>query len=130
MLHVTCGIIEQAGKILICQRSSAMSLPLKWEFPGGKVEANESEEACLKREINEELGLLIQVGTALDSVIYAYPTFTICLHPYHCTWLDGDLHLREHAQARWVLPENLLDFDWAAADLPIVHELMKKASIT
>lgn len=64
MLHVTCAIIEHHNKILICQRSERMKLPLKWEFPGGKIEVGKSKVDCLKREIREELGLKIEVGSA------------------------------------------------------------------
>lgn len=73
MLNVTCAIIEHNNKILICQRSERMKLPLKWEFPGGKVETGEGKEACLKREIREELGLDIKVGTALAVVEHVTP---------------------------------------------------------
>lgn len=129
MLEVTCGIIEQQSRILICQRSVEMTHPLKWEFPGGKVEANESKIACLAREIQEELGLIIQVGQSLSPVIHAYPTFTIALYPYLCTLVSGKLQLSEHQQAIWVSREELLHYDWAEADVPIVQQLRKQRTI-
>lgn len=124
MLHVTCAIIEHEGKILICQRSATMKLPLKWEFPGGKIEAGESRADCLRREIREELGLDIEVGAELTAVTHAYPNFEITLYPFRCTVTAGELMLAEHAQALWVSPAELQGYDWAEADVPIVNDLV------
>lgn len=124
MLQVTCAIIEHQGKILICQRSARMKLPLKWEFPGGKIEDGESKEACLIREVLEELGLDIQVGNALTPVEHTYPDFSLRLYPFQCTWTGGELTIAEHAQAIWVALEELRGYDWAEADIPIVEEVM------
>lgn len=124
MLHVTCAIIEHQGKVLICQRSASMKLPLKWEFPGGKIEGEESKEECLKREIKEELGLEIEVGSALPHVEHHYPEFSLYLYPFLCTWIGGSLAIAEHAQAIWVSYDDLKNYDWAEADVPIVNELL------
>ena len=124
MLHVTCAIIEHQGKVLICQRSASMKLPLKWEFPGGKIEGEESKEECLKREIKEELGLEIEVGSALPHVEHHYPEFSIRLYPFLCKWTGGSLAIAEHAQAIWVSHDELKNYDWAEADVPIVRELL------
>lgn len=86
MFYVTCAIIEHHNKILICQRSKRMKLPLKWEFPGGKVEIGESKEDCLKREIQEELGLEVEIGSALTMVEHNDPEFSLCLYPFLCKW--------------------------------------------
>ena len=126
MLHVTCAIIRRNNTILICQRSASMKLPLKWEFPGGKIEPGESKEDCLMREIKEELGIDIKVGPALNMVEYHYPEFAICLYPFECLLVGGKLHLTEHAQAIWVDYNELLNYDWAAADLPIVKALIQQ----
>ena len=126
MLQVTCAIIVYNDKILICQRSAAMKLPLKWEFPGGKIELDESKEDCLRREIREELGIDIGIGEALTSVEHHYPTFSICLYPFVCTLDSGDLQATEHAQAIWVEVDDLLGYDWADADVPIVKEYLQQ----
>jgi len=123
MLHVTCAIIEHQGKVLICQRSASMKLPLKWEFPGGKIEGEESKEECLKREIKEELGLEIEVGSPLPHVEHHYPEFSIRLYPFLCKWTGGSLAIAEHAQAIWVSHDELKNYDWAEADVPIVREI-------
>lgn len=124
MLHVTCAIIEHNNKILICQRSDGMKLPMKWEFPGGKIKDGESKEYCLKREIREELGLEIEVGTALAMVEHHYPEFSLCLYPFVCKWIGGSLVIAEHAQAIWVDKSELQGYDWAEADVPVVRELL------
>ena len=82
MLQVTCAIIRHENKILICQRSAAMKLPLKWEFPGGKIEAGESREACFQREIHEELGIDVLITREVSIVEYDYSDFSISLYPF------------------------------------------------
>ncbi len=124
MLQVTCAIIVQHNKILICQRSKSMKLPLKWEFPGGKIETGESKEDCLQREVREELGLEICIGNALTPVTHHYPTFALCLYPFICTVVSGMLTPVEHAQAIWVSAPDLSNYDWAEADIPIVMEYL------
>lgn len=124
MLKVTCAIIRNNGKILICQRSEKMKLPLKWEFPGGKIEKNETKEQCLIREIKEELGLKITVAKELNTVEYHYPDFGLYLYPFICELEGGALNLSEHKDAIWVSIEKLTEYDWAEADIPIVNELM------
>ncbi|MDR2281855.1 MAG: (deoxy)nucleoside triphosphate pyrophosphohydrolase [Sphingobacterium sp.] len=126
MLQVTCAIIVHDDKILICQRSATMKLPLKWEFPGGKVEAGESKEECLRREVQEELGITIGIGQALTPVAYDYPAFSICLSPFVCTLESGTVRPTQHAQALWVNATELLDYDWAEADIPIVMEYLNQ----
>jgi 8-oxo-dGTP diphosphatase len=121
MLQVTCAIIENNGKILCALRSEKMKLPLKWEFPGGKIEANESLEACLKREIREELGIEIDILEQLPSFKHSYSAnFSIELLPFRCNLLSHEIHLAEHKQIKWLSLEELKELDWAEADLPIV----------
>ncbi|WP_245893582.1 (deoxy)nucleoside triphosphate pyrophosphohydrolase [Sphingobacterium gobiense] len=109
---------------MICQRSASMKLPLKWEFPGGKVETGETKEDCLKREIKEELGLEIEVGSALSHVEHHYPEFSLYRYPFLCKWTGGSLAIAEHAQAIWVSYNDLKNYDWAEADVPVVRELL------
>lgn len=124
MLNVTCGILQDGHKILICQRSATMSQPLKWEFPGGKIEPGESKSDCLQREIREELGIQIEVGREYTRVKHRYTDFDICLYPFQCSIISGVPRPLEHAQVRWVAPEDLLQYDWADADIPIVIEYL------
>lgn len=129
MLEVVCALIENDKKTLICQRSETMSLPLKWEFPGGKVKTGETEVGALKREIKEELNLEIEVHEKLEKVIHHYPDFSICLHPYRCSLLTHDIQLTEHKRAVWVAARDLHQYDWADADVPVMEELMKEGAI-
>lgn len=126
MLHVTCAILQKENKVIICQRSNEMKLPLKWEFPGGKIEKGESRKECLKREIKEELDLDIEVLDPLEMVEYHYPNFSISLYPFLCRIISGKLTVVEHAQAKWVYLDELDNYDWAEADLPIIEELKYK----
>ncbi|WP_293944775.1 MULTISPECIES: (deoxy)nucleoside triphosphate pyrophosphohydrolase [unclassified Sphingobacterium] len=127
MLQVTCAIIEHANKILICQRSASMKLPLKWEFPGGKIETGESKEDCLRREIEEELNIDITIRKVLTMVEHHYADFSLQLYPFVCSLQSGEVKALEHAQAIWVAIDQLLDYDWAEADLPIVNEYIAYA---
>ncbi len=123
-LHVACAIIERDGLVLAAQRSSTMSLPLKWEFPGGKIDPGESPEECLRRELVEELGIQVTIKRALLPHTHRYPTFTVTLHPFICAVESGRIVLHEHAAIAWLLPERLLQLDWAEADLPVIERYL------
>ena len=124
-LKVTCAIITIDGKILAVQRSRIMSLPMKWEFPGGKIEPAETEMECIKREIREELGIEIEVLERLTPSIHQYPSFTIELIPYTAHYLSGDLKLKEHHNYVLMNRDELDRLDWAEADWAIVREVMR-----
>jgi 8-oxo-dGTP diphosphatase len=122
--NVTCAIIEKEDLVLVVQRSSTMSLPLKWEFPGGKIEKNETEEECVIREIKEELNLEIEISKRLSSSIFNYPNFSIELIPFIARQIGGQIMLNEHTDYKYLVKEELLDLDWAEADIPIVKEYL------
>jgi len=88
-LHVTCAIIEQDSCVLAAQRSRTMAMPLKWEFPGGKIKPGETPEHCLCREIAEELAIKVAVHHALAEKTHAYPEFTITLYPFVSSIISG-----------------------------------------
>lgn len=119
---VTCALIERDGKLLLARRPEGKAMAGKWEFPGGKVNPEESNESCLRREIEEELGCQILVGTALSSVIHAYPGGEIQLIPFRCSLLTGEPQALEHSEIRWLEPERLPEMDLAEADKPIAEE--------
>ncbi|CAM4247351.1 (deoxy)nucleoside triphosphate pyrophosphohydrolase [Gillisia hiemivivida] len=122
ILKVSCAIIEMEGKILCAQRSEIMKLPLKWEFPGGKKEKNESYKECLKREIKEELDLEIEIVERLPSFTYRFLNKErIKLIPFRCKALSRDINLTEHQEIKWLGKEQLKKLDWAEADIPIVN---------
>jgi 8-oxo-dGTP diphosphatase len=124
-LRVTCGIIERNGHVLVTQRSSTMSMPLKWEFPGGKVNEGESLEACLQRELLEELTIDVTIVKKLPESEYQYPAFNITLYPFICKIKSGEIILKEHADYAWLLQQNLMTLDWAEADVAVVREYCK-----
>jgi 8-oxo-dGTP diphosphatase len=126
-IHVVCAVIEKNGLVLCAQRSEHMALPLKWEFPGGKIEVNEDEKVALQREILEELNASIEIMERMPEHVHAYtPEKEIRLIPYRCSLADGaKLHASEHAELRWVSKSDLLSLDWAAADVPVVHNVMR-----
>ena len=119
-IHVTCAIIERDGLVLAARRSAAMSMPLKWEFPGGKIHPGESPEECLRRELLEELGIHARVGQSLPTSSHSYPSFDITLHPFLCTIDSGEIVLHEHAAIAWLPSDELKTLDWAEADLPVI----------
>ena len=127
MIKVLCAIIYIDTKILVTQRSEKMKLPLKWEFPGGKLEENESEIDCIKREIKEEINIEIEILKRLSSSDYDYGTFKIKLIPYLANYISGDIQLFEHNDYRLLDKSELLNLDWAKADIPIVEEFLKLA---
>lgn len=123
MIEVVCAIIKINGKILVTQRSEKMSLPLKWEFPGGKIESEETEVDCIRRELKEELNIDVDVQERLGPVVYSYPDFKIKLIPYVVKYISGNIILNEHAQYKLLNISELLILDWAEADIPIVNQI-------
>jgi 8-oxo-dGTP diphosphatase len=124
MITVTCAIILKNDKILVTQRSERMKLPLKWEFPGGKLEFGESETDCVIREVREELGIEIEVVERLSNNVHDYGLFCINLIPFVSKYQRGDIHLKEHANYKWLTKNELENLDWAEADIPIVKEYL------
>jgi 8-oxo-dGTP diphosphatase len=121
-IHVACAIIERDGLVLAAQRKEGMRLALKWEFPGGKIDPGESPEACLRRELVEEMGVEIDIIRPLAPVTHQYSFFTVTLYPFVCTIRSGEIFLHEHAAIEWLPPENLLSLDWAEADIPLIED--------
>ena len=101
-----------------------MTLPLKWEFPGGKIEAGESPEECLNRELMEELGISVQINAALLPATHSYPDFTVTLYPFTCRLTGGIVTMHEHHDLQWLEPQRMPELDWAAADLPVIGAYM------
>ena len=125
MINVTCAIIIKDNKILVTQRSEIMKLPLKSEFPGGKLELHESEINCVKREIKEELNIEIEVLKKLSNSVFDYGTFKINLIPFIANHISGEILLLEHKDYKLLDKIELLNLDWAEADIPILKEFLK-----
>ena len=125
-IHVACAIIERDGRVLAAQRNTTMSLPFKWEFPGGKIKAGENSVECLRREIFEELGVATTVIRSLSPSIYEYQEITVTLYPFVCSITEGKVQLHEHAALIWLPPAELSSLDWAAADLPVLATYLRQ----
>lgn len=119
-IHVSCAIIEKDGLVLAAQRSEAMSLPLKWEFPGGKIEPGETSKECLHRELREEMSISVDIERQLPEIRHLYNEFAITLHPFICRMNTGVITLHEHKAITWIAPEEMQALDWAEADLPLI----------
>jgi len=125
--EVVAAIIKKDHKILCTQRpNDGQYLSLKWEFPGGKIEEGESPEVALKREIKEELDLDVKVNELFFTVDHTYPGIRLIMHAYLCDMNRDTFTLLEHNSFKWMSPSELMTLDWAEADLPIVHEILKK----
>lgn len=123
---VTCAVIFSDCKVLCAQRSDTMPLPGFWEFPGGKIEKGESPEACLIREMREELAMDVSIIGPLRSTEHSYIAGKIIrLLPFVCSWESGEIYLLEHQAVKWLTKEELNSLSWAAADWPIVVDLIE-----
>lgn len=122
-ISVVCAIIIYKEKILVVQRGIQMTLPYKWEFPGGKIELNETEEESIIREIREELNIEITLLKKLTTTYYEYPHINVELIPFIAQYNSGEIILKEHQSYQLMSIKELNLLDWAEADLPIVEEL-------
>lgn len=127
MINVVAALICKDNKILIARRATGDSNVLgKWEFPGGKVEANESEEAAIEREIKEEFELTVKAKRFLINNICEYPEKKIDLRLYECEYLSGEFCLHDHFEYKWVEITKLIDFDLAPADVLLARYVMEE----
>jgi len=124
--QVTAAVIAKDGKILVAQRGPQDKLANKWEFPGGKLEDCETPEICLKREIQEELGIDVIVGSYLCSSFFDYNHISIELMAFRCEWVSGVLKNNEHQALAWIEPCDFKNLDMAPADWPIVEHILNQ----
>jgi 8-oxo-dGTP diphosphatase len=125
MTEVTAAILIKDDKILIARRKDSDRQGGKWEFPGGKIRADETPEQCLAREMREEFDIEVSVGEFFGESNYHYEHGTITLFAYLATWIDGKFSLNAHTDCRWVNPLELANFDFAEADIPFVDKLQQ-----
>ena len=122
MIKVVCGIISNSeGKIFIARRKEGKTMGGKWEFPGGKLEQGETEQACLQRELLEELGMQVKVGEKLGENEHHYTDFSIRLIAYQCEFISATYALTDHDAYEWVEVKVLSSFDLANADIPLLE---------
>jgi len=121
MVEVAAAIISNDSKILIAKRPAHKYLGGYWEFPGGKIEAGETPEVCLHRELAEELDITVKINRFLTEQVFQYEKFTVCLKVFLCSWEEGEISLNDHDEYKWVQKEQLLSFNLAPADIPLVE---------
>ncbi len=124
--EVVAAIIVNGENILCVQRDKNKYdyISMKYEFPGGKIETGESKYDAIRREISEELKINISVQDEFLTVNYQYPDFKLTMHSFICHANDYSLTLTEHINYKWLKKHELIELDWAAADIPIVKKLM------
>jgi 8-oxo-dGTP diphosphatase len=126
IVKVVCGVIWQDDKVFIAKRKPEKSLGGFWEFPGGKIEENESPELALERELKEELGMTVKVGKYIGQNIHDYDNFSIELMAYRCEFITASFILTDHDEFCFTKPNQLIKYKIAPADLlllPIISQL-------
>ena len=123
-IKVVAAIIIEGNKVFATQRGYG-DFKGGWEFPGGKIEPNETPQEALVREIQEELETEIEVGELLHTVEYDYPTFHLSMDCFICKIKSGDLVLKEHEAAKWLTKETLDSVEWLPADLGLIEIIEK-----
>jgi 8-oxo-dGTP diphosphatase len=127
-MAVTCALLERDGRVLVAQRPAGKNLALKWEFPGGKIEAGESGAAALARELREELGIEVDVGRELARVTHDYGAVVIELRSFICRLRAGEPHPHEHVAVRWCTPGEISALDLADADRPVLAQYVQEVA--
>lgn len=121
-VEVVAAVLIHNGLVFATQRGYG-EFKDRWEFPGGKVEAGESPEEALCREIREELEVEVNVGDLIDTIEYDYPAFHLSMKCYACTIAGGSPHLLEHEAARWLSADQLDSVAWLPADITLIPKI-------
>lgn len=127
LVEVAAGLIRREGRYLIARRKAGVHLAGFWEFPGGKREAGESLEDCLRRELLEELNVRIDVPVPYRIIRHAYLEKTVELHFFRCSIESGEAEALDCAELRWVLPKEFAHFTFPPADGAILESLQRDA---
>ena len=121
-IRVVAAIIRDGDKIFATQRGHG-EFKGGWEFPGGKIEAGETPEEALVREVKEELDTEIKVGELVETVEYDYPTFHLSMDCFWAEVVSGDLVLKEHEAAKWLMRDELGSVEWLPADIMLIDNV-------
>ena len=121
-IRVVAAVIRSENKIFATARGYG-EFKGQWEFPGGKIEAGETPEEALAREIKEELETEIKVGSLIHTIEYDYPTFHLSMDCFWAEIISGDLVLKEHAAAKWLTKDELDSVEWLPADVTLIDKI-------
>jgi mutator protein MutT len=126
-IDVVAAVIRKNGRFLITQRPGNVHLAGLWEFPGGKVEAGESLQGALEREIEEELGIKIRVYDEFFTIDHNYPDKSVRLHFFNCSVREGEAKALDVADLRWVNPKDLTRYPFPPADAGLIEKLLSES---
>lgn len=126
IIKVTAGVIKDNDKVLLTRRAPKENFAGGWEFPGGKIEVNETPQECLTRELKEELNIDVSIGKFCTEVTYDYSDMCVNLIAYYCTIIDGKIQVSVHDKYKWVEINDLLKYDLLPADVPIAKKIMEE----
>ena len=124
-ISVVAAVIRDGERVFATQRGYG-EFKDGWEFPGGKVEAGETPQKALKREIMEELETVISVGELIDTIEYDYPNFHLSMDCFWCKIVSGELVLKEAEDAKWLTKETLDSVDWLPADITLIEQIREE----
>ncbi|NEM90879.1 (deoxy)nucleoside triphosphate pyrophosphohydrolase [Galbitalea soli] len=127
-IEVVGAVIVRDGLVLCAQRGPDAKLPGLWEFPGGKVESGESPREALEREIREELGAEVKAGDQVEVTVHEYAFGEVHLTTFYCDLLSDTVTATEHEAVTWLPRSDLLQLEWAPADIPAVRAVMERLS--
>lgn len=124
MKRVVAALIVKDGQVLICQRTPSQTMPLQWEFPGGKIEPGETDEAALHRELEEELGIVAAIGRKVATIRHTYASGGVVeLNFYRVEKFTGAVENRIFREVRWAKKEDLPGYDFLEADVALVRDI-------
>jgi 8-oxo-dGTP diphosphatase len=123
-IRVVAALVEREGRYLITQRRETAVLPLLWDFPGGRVEENESDEAALAREVDERLGATVEVGQLISFVNHPYEKYAVDLYLYECILLSDQFHCRAVKEYAWVTSKEMESYSFTPVDEASMSKLL------
>lgn len=126
MTEVAAALIWDGDRFMICQRPAHKSNALLWEFVGGKLEKGETKQEALIRECREELGITVSVGEEFYDVVHQYPDILVHLTIFNASIAEGTPKLLEHNDLKWILPEEIPQYNFCPADKDILEVIMGK----
>jgi mutator protein MutT len=124
IVEVAVALVWREGRLLIARRPEGVHLAGLWEFPGGKVEPEETPAECVVREMREEMGIEVEVGECHDVLEFVYPERQVRIYPFECRLISGEPEARGSAELRWVPPAELSEYEFPPANAPLLAKLI------